>query len=245
MDTSDPSSFSSAGEAAMPCEDASSSTDQLHQQHQQHQQQQEEDLINVEGMEIHSLPPRGRRQRHKPEDGVGAASSSADAGPDGDAAMKLGEGDKAEEEEGRKSSRRFEYLDHTADVILHAWGDRLKDALEQLAEAMFNYMTDIEKVLPDGTREIEAQGRDLPDLVFHFLDECLFLYGSEYFICSVVEILHIDVTTAPLTIRARGYGEKFDRVRHTQGTEIKAITMHEIKITESCCGADVYVLVDI
>ncbi|OLP81098.1 hypothetical protein AK812_SmicGene38402 [Symbiodinium microadriaticum] len=32
------------------------------------------------------------------------------------------------------------------------------------------------------------------------------------------------------SIRARGYGEKMDLRKHEQGTEIKAITMHMMKI---------------
>ena len=33
----------------------------------------------------------------------------------------------------------FEYLDHTADVQLHAWGATLEEAFQNCALAMFNY----------------------------------------------------------------------------------------------------------
>ena len=37
----------------------------------------------------------------------------------------------------------YEYLDHTADVQLHAWGPSLKEAFEQCAKAMFGYITEL------------------------------------------------------------------------------------------------------
>ena len=45
---------------------------------------------------------------------------------------------------------------------------------------------------------------------------------------------------------AYGYGERFDRARHSQGTEVKAITMADgLKIEESEGRVDCHILVDI
>mmetsp|Transcript_19862 Transcript_19862/g.59983 ORF Transcript_19862/g.59983 Transcript_19862/m.59983 type:complete len:169 (+) Transcript_19862:216-722(+) len=43
----------------------------------------------------------------------------------------------------------FEYLDHTADIQLHAWGATHAKAFEQVALAMFNYMTPLEGIAVD------------------------------------------------------------------------------------------------
>lgn len=53
-------------------------------------------------------------------------------------------------------------------------------------------------------------------LLFHFMNELLFLYGSEYFIARHIEILDaIDLKSNVL--RCRCWGEVFDRSRHSQG----------------------------
>nr|XP_013009633.1 protein archease isoform X2 [Cavia porcellus] len=77
--------------------------------------------------------------------------------------------------------RKYEYLDHTADVQLHAWGETLEEAFEQCAMAMFAYMTDTETVEPLQTVEVEAQGDDLQSLLFHFLDEWLYKFSADEF----------------------------------------------------------------
>ncbi|XP_077193496.1 protein archease isoform X3 [Paroedura picta] len=82
--------------------------------------------------------------------------------------------------------RKYEYLDHTADVQLHAWGDTLEEAFEQCAMAMFGYMTDTETVEPLDTVEVEAEGHDMLSLLFHFLDEWLYKFSAnEFFIPRV------------------------------------------------------------
>jgi len=82
--------------------------------------------------------------------------------------------------------RKYEYLDHPADVQIHAWGDTLQEAFEQCAMGMFGYMTDIETVDNLGTIEIEAEATDATSLLFKFLDEFLFTFCVEpYFISRV------------------------------------------------------------
>ena len=41
------------------------------------------------------------------------------------------------------------------------------------------------------------------------------------------------------------FGEKFDGAKHTQGTEIKAITYSNMQIHETVDRSDLYVIVDI
>lgn len=110
---------------------------------------------------------------------------------------------------------------------------------------MFAHMTDIDRIQNRDMKQIDIRvDGDLQNLLFKFLCEWLELYGTEdYFIARKIEINLFD--RKEMRIIARGYGETFDFSRHTQGTEIKAITYSNMQIHENVPTHDVYVIVDI
>ncbi|KAJ8920936.1 hypothetical protein NQ315_015729 [Exocentrus adspersus] len=143
---------------------------------------------------------------------------------------------------------KYEYLDHTADVQLHAWGDSLKEAFEQCGIAMYGYMTELDTVEIKQCSDIEATGHDLESLLFHFLDELLFLFSCEPFlICSKVTITEFVTEGEELRIKCKCYGEEFTLGKHPQGTEVKAITYSAMQIVNEPekNRFEVFVIIDI
>ncbi|XP_028406098.1 protein archease-like [Dendronephthya gigantea] len=139
---------------------------------------------------------------------------------------------------------KYEYLDHTADVQLHAWGDDLKEAFEQVGLAMYGYMTELSTVDVERTETIQAEGDDILSLLFHFLDELLFLFCAEpFFIGKEIEITEFDKEN--FTIKATVQGETFDLDKHPQGTEVKAITYSNMQVFDDQEKHEVYVIIDI
>ncbi|XP_071560940.1 protein archease-like [Temnothorax nylanderi] len=141
---------------------------------------------------------------------------------------------------------KYEYLDHTADVQLHSWGDTLDEAFEQCAIAMFNYMTDLERVEMTQVHHIEADGDDMESLLFHFLDELLFMFSAEpYIVAKKVKITEFD--RQEFKIKATAYGEEFVIGKHTQGSEVKAITYSAMQIYERprVDRPEIFVIIDI
>ncbi len=158
----------------------------------------------------------------------------------------------------------YEYLDHTADVQLHAWGKDLTAAFEHIVPCMSNYMTDLAMVEVDPalTQTFEVEGHDMSSLLFAWLDEFLFRFSSEAFVCKTATILaferpaHVaaEVAEAAETgqemqgnykIQVRAEGETFSLAKHPQGTEVKAITYSNMQIHEKEGRADLYVIIDI
>ncbi|ETO26833.1 protein archease [Reticulomyxa filosa] len=137
-----------------------------------------------------------------------------------------------------------ENLDHTADIQLHSWGDTLLEAFEQVCIAMFGYMYELEDVQLLKHHTVEVSGHDMSSLLFNFLNEFLGLHFEEdYFIFKDVEIILFD--PKGFSLKAIGYGEKFDRDKHGTGTEVKAITYSAMQIKEEKTKCEVWVVVDI
>ncbi|SOV82844.1 protein archease, putative [Plasmodium reichenowi] len=137
----------------------------------------------------------------------------------------------------------YKYLDHTADIILHSSGKNLRECFESICICMFDYMCNLNSVELKKRRKITVSGANIEDLLFNFLTEFHFLYGSEYFICKHIEIVYFNMNL--FLIEAYGYGDIFNISIHESGTEIKAVTKHELKIISNKDACEIFVLVDI
>ena len=59
--------------------------------------------------------------------------------------------------------------------------------------AMFGYMTELEKVEIKEVHLVEAEGHDMQSLLFHFLDELLYLFSAEPFLIAKVSFYLINI----------------------------------------------------
>lgn len=62
----------------------------------------------------------------------------------------------------------------------------MQEAFEQCGVGMFGYMTEIDSVDIIMTHDIEAEGDDIQGLLYHFLDELLFMFCAEPFLVAKV-----------------------------------------------------------
>lgn len=139
----------------------------------------------------------------------------------------------------------YEFLDHTADVQIHAWGNDLAETFEAAATAMSAYITDINSIEISKKESIQVEADDEKELLYRFLDEVLYLFSAEpYLIAKRIRVL--DLETRPrFRLRAECYGETFNLDKHIQGTEIKAITYSAMQVINQPDRCEVYFIVDI
>lgn len=84
----------------------------------------------------------------------------------------------------------------------------------------------------------------LSGLLFHFLDELLFLFSAEPFlVCAKLEVSKFDLVD--FEIDCLCYGEPFQLGKHPQGTEVKAITYSAMQVIQKPTKNEVYVIIDI
>lgn len=139
---------------------------------------------------------------------------------------------------------RFRYLDHTADAKFQAFGQTLEEAFSNAALATASLMWDVEAVEKRTRRKVEVRGRDLEQLLLHFLQEVLYAFEVDSFYLAAVEGARIE--------RQGDGGCRFEAVlvgddspsRYPLHGEVKAITYNEMKI-ETSNPVLVQVVVDI
>jgi SHS2 domain-containing protein len=134
----------------------------------------------------------------------------------------------------------YREIEHTADVGVELSAPDLRGAFEGAAAAMFDLMSDLDRVGDAWRGRVRVTGLDLENLLVRWLAELLFVSESEGVLLSRFAVERLD----GLTLEAAVAGEKLDRARHAVRVEIKAPTYHGLRIEESDTGWFVRVIFD-
>lgn len=132
--------------------------------------------------------------------------------------------------------KRFEFLEHTADVYIVAYGDSLEEAFENAASATFETMTELDKIEPKVEDSVEAEGEDEYALLYSWLEALLIRFDVSGCLYSRFRISPIKKTAQGLKLRAKIWGEPFDAKKHMSKVGIKAVTYHQMEITRNANG---------
>jgi len=144
-----------------------------------------------------------------------------------------------------KNSKGFEFLEHTADIYIAAYGRNLAEAFENAARAMFETMTDIDAIKPEIQENVEVKGEDKKALLYTWLEELLIRFDISGRLYSKFDVKEIKETDCGYELRAIIYGEPFDPSRHVQKVGVKAITYHRMEIEETSKGIILKFILDI
>ncbi|HIC98308.1 MAG TPA: archease [Pyrodictiaceae archaeon] len=129
-----------------------------------------------------------------------------------------------------ESYKPFEFEEHTADVLIKAYGRTLEEAFANAARAVFEVITDTNKVEPRECRKVEIEGFDLENALYRWLEEFLIYFDSEGLVFSKFDVDKIERTAEGYRVIGIGCGEQFDPEKHEHRTIVKAITYAQMSI---------------
>lgn len=144
-----------------------------------------------------------------------------------------------------KTKKSFEFLEHTADVYIAAYGKNIAEAFENAALAMFEVMTDVKSVRPQVKDSAEIAAQDEYALLYSWLEALLVKFELNEMLYSKFNVQSLSRTTNGFELKADVWGEKFDPKRHVQKVGIKAATYHQMEIIKKPRNVIVKFILDI
>ncbi len=126
----------------------------------------------------------------------------------------------------------YRYGEHTADVLIQAYGCTLEEAFINAAIALGDLTYYTQRVEPREAREVVVEYDDLEGLLFKWIDELLYLFDAEKFAISRKIQLAIRRDDG-CRIKATLHGEPYSQEKHGfTGLIVKAMTFHMMEVKQ-------------
>ncbi len=137
---------------------------------------------------------------------------------------------------------KHEIMEHTADVGLRVFGENLKELFANAADGLFALIVeDLGTIQHERAVSLTVNAQDVEELFADWLRELLYLCNAERWLFSKFEVLDIDSKR----LKARCFGEPYDASRHAWEMEIKAVTLHRLRVEKAEDGWRAQVIFDI
>lgn len=137
--------------------------------------------------------------------------------------------------------KRYLQIEHTGDIGIKIYGADLRQLFENAAFALFDLVTDISQIQPSQRRELEINAEDREELLVNWLSELNYIFQTEYWLAGRFEIKKLTENRLTAIVT----GEPRDAERHPIEVEIKAVTFHQLQISQHEEGFTGQVIFDI
>jgi len=144
-----------------------------------------------------------------------------------------------------KTRKGFEFLEHTADAYIAAYGKDLAEAFENAALAMFDVMTEVEKVSPRVEDYVEVEAEDEHALLYSWLEALLVKFEIKRTLYSKFKVSGLNKRLDGLMLKAKIWGEKYNPEKHPQKVGVKAVTYHRMEIIKEPNSVTLRFILDI
>jgi SHS2 domain-containing protein len=135
----------------------------------------------------------------------------------------------------------FEFIDHTADIGILAYGEDMKQLFANAARGLFSIITNLDSVAVKESRDIQVTAPDPEVLLVNWLNELIYLFDAREILFNRFEITSLTETG----LKAKASGEKINLAKHELKTQVKAATYHMLKIEQDEDGWKAQVIFDL
>ncbi len=132
-------------------------------------------------------------------------------------------------------------IDHTADMGITVTGTDLEDLFRKAAQSIIQIMLRNSRIKGNESLRISLDGEDLADLMVRWLGEILYLFDAEQKIVSGIRMLKVNSTHLEATVDVAAFRPDQNEIVN----EIKAVTYHQIEVTQKPEGWSARVIFDL
>ncbi len=125
---------------------------------------------------------------------------------------------------------RYEFLPHTTDAYIQSVGPTFEEALENAGLALFDTMCNLDSISIKEVDDVEADGGDEVELLYDWLETLLLKFELDSKVYSKFHVTLLKTAPNILQLRAKAYGETYNRQLHDSKVEVKAVTLHRMEV---------------
>lgn len=136
----------------------------------------------------------------------------------------------------------YRLLDHAGDVALLVRAPTLAALYSAATRALFDVILDVGTVEARDRVEVRIEdAADAEDLLVRYLSELLYLHEAQGWLFREAQVLEAE----PLRLVAEVGGERFDPGRHAIARQVKAVTYHDLRVSEDAQGFTARLVLDL
>ncbi|AEA46825.1 archease [Archaeoglobus veneficus] len=136
---------------------------------------------------------------------------------------------------------KYRFIDHTADIAFEVFGSSIEELIENATLAFCEAFAYSEKIEGEVEREVEVEGDAEDMLLYHWLNELLYLFDTEFFAAKQAKA----IVEGDGMLKARGVLKGGKLTPEAVKVEPKAITLHNYRVEKRNGGWYAFVVVDI
>jgi SHS2 domain-containing protein len=142
------------------------------------------------------------------------------------------------------SMKKYEMIEHTADIGVRVFGKTEQDLFKNAAAALFGLVARPIKQKPVEIKKIQLECASLEELFIRWLNELISIFFAYKFFPSEYNIT-LKEERAGYALRASLRGISFESMRNVLAMEIKAATYHGLRIQSDTKGFTAEVIFDV